>query len=164
MISARLHYWAILLCCVAAASHTQAVPGGARLNHATGSFEVKVLPQKPDNKPEEEAKLGRLSIDKVFQGDLEGTSKGEMLSLMTEVKGSGVYVAIERVTGTLQGRKGSFALHHTGLMLRNKPQLSVTVVPDSGTGELTGLTGSMKINIEGGNHTYEFDYSLPDKQ
>ena len=87
-----------------------------------------------------------------------------MLSLMTEVKGSGVYVAIERVTGTLHGRKGSFALHHTGLMLRNTPQLSVTVVPDSGTDELVGLTGSMKINIEGGKHTYEFEYALPDKK
>ena len=162
MISARSLFYALLLCCITAVSHAQ--QGGTHLNRATGSFEVKVVPQKPDNKPEEEAKLGRMSIDKVFQGGLEGTSKGEMLSLMTEVKGSGVYVAIERVTGTLHGRKGSFALHHTGLMLRNTPQLSVTVVPDSGTDELVGLTGSMKINIEGGKHTYEFEYALLDKK
>lgn len=130
-------------------------------HHAKGTFEVKIEPQKADNKPAEAAKLGRMSIDKVFAGDLIGTSQGEMLSLMTETKGSGVYVAIERVNGTLLGRQGSFVLHHTGIMARGVPQLSVSVVPDSGTGQLAGLSGTLTIQIEGGKHFYGFDYVLP---
>jgi hypothetical protein len=130
-------------------------------HHAAGTFEVKIVPQKPDNRPAETANLGRMSIDKQFQGDLAGTSQGEMLSLMTEVKGSGVYVAIERVNGTLQGKTGSFALHHTGIMTRGTPHLSVTVVPDSGTGELAGISGMLEIKIENGKHFYEFEYTLP---
>ena len=130
-------------------------------NHASGPFDVKVIPQKPDNKEAESANLGRMSLDKQFHGDLEAVSKGEMLSAMSEVKGSAGYVAMERVTGTLHGRKGSFVLQHTGTMTRGTPQLSVTVVPDSGTGELTGLSGSMNIKIEEGKHFYEFDYTLP---
>ena len=131
-------------------------------HHAAGSSDVKLAPQKPDNPQAEEAKVGRMSLDKEFHGDLEAISKGEMISLMTETKGSTVYAAIERVTGKVQGRKGSFALHHTGIMTRGEPELVIKVVPDSGSGELTGITGSMTIKIEGKNHFYEFDYSLPD--
>ena len=129
--------------------------------HASGPFDVKLAPQKPDNPQAEEAKLGRMSLDKEFHGDLEASGKGEMISLMTETQGSAVYVAIERVTGKLHGRTGSFALHHTGIMTRGEPQLTVRVVPDSGSGELTGITGSMNIKIEGKKHYYEFDYALP---
>lgn len=127
----------------------------------TGPFEVKILPQKPDNPPAEAANLGRMSIDKQFHGALEAASKGEMLSVMSEVKGSGAYVAIERVTGTLDGRSGSFVLFHHATMTRGVPELGIAVVPDSGTGELQGLTGKMNIRIEaGGKHFYEFEYAL----
>jgi hypothetical protein len=129
--------------------------------HASGTFEVKIIPQKPDNKEAESANLGRMSIDKQFYGDLEATSKGKMLSAATEVKGSAGYVAIERVSGTLHGRSGTFILQHSGTMTRNAPQMSVTVVPDSGTGELVGLAGKMTIKIADGKHFYEFDYTLP---
>ncbi|MGE0130970.1 MAG: DUF3224 domain-containing protein [Blastocatellales bacterium] len=125
--------------------------------HASGTFEVKLTPQ--DDKSED-ATLGRMTIDKQFQGDLEGVSKGQMLTAMTAVEGSGVYVAIERVSGTLHGRKGSFALYHTGVMMRGAPQLSVTVVPDSGTDQLVGLAGKMTINITDGKHSYDFEYTL----
>jgi hypothetical protein len=130
--------------------------------HAQGTFEVKLTPQKPDSQEAENAKLGRMSIDKRFSGDLEATSKGEMLSAMTEVKGSAGYVALERVSGTLHGRSGTFVLQHSGTMTRGTPELSVTVVPDSGTGQLVGLTGEMTIKIVEGKHLYEFDYKLPD--
>jgi hypothetical protein len=129
--------------------------------HASGTFEVKIIPQKPDNKEAESANLGRMSIDKQFYGDLEATSKGEMLAAATEVKGSAGYVAMERVSGTLQGRGGAFILQHSGTMTRNAPQMSVTVVPDSGTGQLVGLAGTMTIKIADGKHFYEFDYALP---
>jgi hypothetical protein len=128
--------------------------------HASGTFEVELTPQKPDNKEAESANLGRMSIDKQFHGDLEATSKGEMLSAMTDVKGSAGYVAIERVTGTLHDRSGSFVLQHSGTMTRGEPQLSVTVVPDSGTSELTGLAGTLTIRIADKQHFYEFDYTL----
>jgi hypothetical protein len=106
-----------------------------------------------------------MSIDKQFHGALEATSKGEMLSIMTEVQGSAGYVAIERATGTLEGRSGSFALQHNATMARGVPQLNIIVIPDSGTGALTGLTGSMNIKIEAdGKHFYEFEYSLPESQ
>jgi hypothetical protein len=122
--------------------------------HASGTFEVKLTPQ-------ESANIGRMSIDKQFHGDLEATSKGEMLSVMTDVKGSAGYVALERVTGTLHGRSGSFVLQHSGTMTRGEPQLSVTVVPDSGTGELTGLAGALTIKNVEKQHFYAFDYALP---
>ena len=105
--------------------------------------------------------LARMSIDKEFKGDLAATSKGEMLSAGTAVKGSAGYVAIERVIGTLAGRRGSFVLQHNGLMNRGAPHLVITVVPDSGTGELAGLSGTMAIIIADGKHSYELDYSLP---
>jgi hypothetical protein len=122
---------------------------------------VKLTPQVAEDGAD--ASLARMTIDKQFHGDLEGTSKGVMLaSSATIVKGSGGYVAMERVTGTLKGRAGSFVLQHSGTMTRGTPQLSVTVVPDSGTGQLEGITGSLTIKIDGGKHSYEFDYTLPE--
>ncbi|SRR6266446_234491 len=126
---------------------------------ASGTFEVKMTPQSPDNNSGT-ATVGRYSLDKTFSGDLEGTSKGEMLAVSTAVEGSAGYVAMEQVAGTLKGQTGGFALQHTGTMNRGAPQLSVTVVPDSGTGQLAGLTGKMEIKIAEGKHFYEFDYSL----
>ena len=121
-------------------------------NRAVGTFEVKLNPQDE----------GRMSIDKQFQGDLEGTSKGQMLMAGSEsVKGSAGYVAIERVTGTLNGRSGTFYLQHSGTMNRGAGELTVTVIPDTGTDQLTDLRGKMNIIIEGGKHSYEFDYELP---
>ena len=126
---------------------------------ATGDLQVKVTPQKPDTQIARAASLGRLTIDKRFHGELEAISKGEMLATQTEVKGSAAYVALERVTGTLKGRSGSFVLQHSGTMNRGKAASSVTVVPDSGTGELKGLTGKMNITVAAdGAHSYEFDF------
>jgi hypothetical protein len=131
------------------------------MNHASGAFDVKVTPQKPDTQIARTANLGRLSIDKQFHGDLEASAKGEMLATQTEVKGSAGYVALERVTGKLQGRAGSFVLLHSATMKRGAPEASVTVVPDSGTGELTGLTGSMRIKVApDGSHSYEFEFRI----
>ena len=127
---------------------------------ATGRFDVTLHPQ-PLADAGADATLGRLSIDKQWHGDLAGTSKGEMLSAVTAVKGSAGYVAIERVSGSLHGRSGTFVFQHTGTMTRGESQLSVTVVPDSGTGQLTGLSGQLVIKIAGSDHSYEFDYSLP---
>ena len=126
---------------------------------ARGTFQVTLAPQPADGYTDGQT-LGRLTIDKQFSGDLEGTSRGQMLTGGTTVRGSAGYVAIERVRGTLGGRRGSFVLQHSGTMSRGAPQLTVTVVPDSGTEELTGLTGSMAILIEPGVHAYEFDYAL----
>lgn len=128
--------------------------------HASGEFEVKLAPL-PTHETAEGALLARLSIDKQFRGDLDATSRGEMLSAGTATKGSAAYSAIERVSGTLAGRRGTFVLQHTGIMNRGAPTLTITVVPDSGTGELVGLTGSMSIDVEGGKHGYTFDYTLP---
>ena len=127
-----------------------------RMTIARGEFEVKMTPQPAEDK----AAVGKFSLDKKFHGDLEGTSKGEMLAIMTTVQGSAGYVAMEQVTGTLNGRSGTFALQHTGTMTRGAPQLSVTVVPDSRTGQLVGLSGQMTIKIDGGKHFYEFEYTL----
>jgi hypothetical protein len=127
--------------------------------HASGTFEVKLKPQGQDD-PGADANLSRMSIDKQFHGDLEATSKGQMLAAGTGVKGSAGYVAIERVSGTLHGKNGSFILQHSGTMTRGTPQLSVTVVPDSGTDQLAGLAGKMAINIADGRHSYEFEYTL----
>ncbi len=129
------------------------------MHHAKGTFNVTIAPQKPEDGVGDPL-IGRMSIDKQFHGDLEARSLGQMLAAMSPVKGSAGYVAIERVVGTLNGKKGSFVLQHQGTMARGVPGLSVTVVPDSGTEELVGLTGSMKINIEGGAHSYEFDYAF----
>ena len=127
---------------------------------ATGTFDVKLKPLALEDSKAAEASLARLSIDKQFHGDLEGTSKGEMLSAGTPVKGSAGYVAIELVNGKLGGRTGTFVLQHTGTMNRGTPELSVTVVPDSGTGELVGLTGKLNIIIADGKHSYDFEYAL----
>lgn len=131
--------------------------------HATGTFEVTLDPLDLNEVGEGETR-GRISINKQFHGDLQAKSIGEMLSAMTEVKGSAGYVAIERVIGSLQGRQGSFVLQHSGTMNRGQPSLSVTVVPDSGTGQLTGLSGALNIIIREGTHCYGFDYALPDPE
>jgi hypothetical protein len=132
------------------------------MNHlAKGPFEVKLTPQKPDNPQAEGSAHGRMAIAKRFHGDLEGTSQGEMLSFMTDTKGSAGYVAIEKVTGTLGGRSGTFVLQHSGTMNRGEAGLSVTVVPDSGKGDLAGLSGAMKIVIgPAGEHTYAMEYAF----
>lgn len=127
---------------------------------ATGTFDVTITPQPADGFADG-ATLGRMTIDKAFHGDLDGTSKGQMLTGMTATRGSAGYVAIERVTGTLAGKRGSFILQHTGLMVRGAPSLTITVVADSGTDELVGLTGGMTIDASGGKHAYSFDYALP---
>jgi hypothetical protein len=130
------------------------------MTRAKGTFDVKVAPL-PAYDTTEATTLGRMSLDKVYHGDLDGTAKGEMLTGMTSVKNSGAYVAVERFAGTLAGRRGTFVLHHTGIMDRGSQKLTVTVVPDSGTDQLTGLSGSLNIIIAAdGTHSYEFDYSL----
>ncbi|HEX3770266.1 MAG TPA: DUF3224 domain-containing protein [Polyangiaceae bacterium] len=129
---------------------------------AKGPFEVKITPQKADNAQAERSGHGRMSLDKQFHGDLEATSQGEMLSVMTATKGSAAYVAIEKVTGSLGERSGSFAFQHCGTMNRGEPSLTIAVVPDSGTGDLAGISGTMKIAIApDGGHTYEFEYAFP---
>ena|SRR5215813_6241393 len=122
---------------------------------ANGTFEVKLTPQTDAT-----SAIGRMTIDKQFHGDLEATSKGEMLAVSTGIAGSAGYVAIEQVKGTLHGRRGSFALQHSGIMIRGTGQLTVMVVPDSGTGELVGLAGQMSIEIGYGKHSFHFDYTL----
>ena len=126
---------------------------------ASGTFEVKLRPEPQDDESENST-LGRMSINKEFHGDLEAISKGQMLTAGTAVKGSAGYVAIELVTGTLGGRTGSFVLQHIGTMTRGAPQLAVTVVPDSGTDQLVGLSGKMTISIVDGKHLYDFEYAL----
>lgn len=141
------------------ATRTDAVQENANTMQATGTFEVKLSPL--ETYPEADTKIGRMSIDKTFAGDLIGTSQGEMLSGGSPAEGSAGYVAIERVTGVLQGRGGSFLLQHSGTMTPASQELTITVVPGSGTGELEGLAGTMSIEIEGGNHSYAFEYTLP---
>ena len=128
-------------------------------NSAAGSFVVKISPLESFNR-DEGATLGRLSIEKTFKGDLEGYGKGEMLTGGDPKSGSAGYVAMEQVAGTLHGKKGTFLLQHNGSMNRGEQALSITVVPDSGTGELTGLAGALTIKMEDGKHFYEFDYTL----
>jgi hypothetical protein len=126
---------------------------------ARGTFEVELKPETPDDE-DEGTSLGRTSMHKQFHGDLEATSRGEMLTATTSVEGSAGYVAIERVRGSLGGKVGSFVLQHHGLMTRGAPRLVVEVVPGSGSGELSGLAGRMTIRIAKGIHSYEFEYSL----
>ncbi len=144
-----------------ASNPATAQKGAPMATHASGTFDVKLIPQPPDDKAEP-SPIGRMSIDKQLHGDLEATSKGQMLAFSTDVNGSAGYVAMERVTGALHGRSGSFVLQHSATMNRGAPQLSITVVPDSGTGELVGLTGNFDIKIVDGKHFYEFQYTLPE--
>jgi hypothetical protein len=162
----RIAWLIVFLGALASAASSQSQPPAAAATqkadpvmHARGSFDVKLTPQASDDKSE--TPLGRMTIDKVFHGDLDATSHGEMLTGGTTIKNSGVYVAVERVDGTLAGRRGTFLLYHTGVMTRGKPELSITVVPDSGTGQLTGITGKLNIQIDQGKHSYDFEYTLP---
>jgi hypothetical protein len=150
-------FLAALALCSGFSGLSQVEKGVSMSAHASGPFEVKLAPQEDATEPS----INRMTIDKQFHGPLEATSKGIMLAAGTAVKGSAGYVALEVVTGTLDGHKGSFILQHTGTMARGTPQLAITVVPDSATGELTGLTGKMTIDIAGDKHTYNFDYMLP---
>jgi hypothetical protein len=129
--------------------------------NASGAFDVKINPQTDEGG---DPTIGRMTLDKQYHGPLEGTGKGQMLTGGTDVQGSGVYVAIERVNGKLDGQSGTFLLQHGGTMTRGVPQLIITVVPDSGTGELVGLAGKMMINIVEGKHFYEFEYTLAKSQ
>ena len=129
-----------------------------------GEFDVKLNPLETYATGSEGIKLGRMSLDKTFYGGLSATSKGEMLSAMTLVKGSAGYVAIEQVSGTLNEKRGSFVFQHFGIIDQGKDRLVLEVVPDSGTGELVGLIGKMEINIEGGKHFYSFDFKLKEKK
>lgn len=134
----------------------------AMTTQVRGSFEVKLAPQAAEDKADG-LMLGRLTIDKQFHGELDGRSQGQMLTGTTDVPGSAGYVAMERVTGTLKGRRGSFLLQHSGTMSKAGGfQLSVTVVPDSGSAQLVGLVGKMDIEIVDGKHFYVLEYTLPE--
>jgi len=128
------------------------------MNTAKGTFEINILPQTD----REIHLLSRMTIDKAFHGDIEATSQGQMLAAGTAVPNSAGYVAIERVEGSVHGKKGAFVLQHTATMDKGVPSLTITVVPDSGTEELTGLTGSLSITRADGKHGYEFLYGLPE--
>ena len=128
--------------------------------HATGTFVVKMSPAET-SAIGQQAGIGRMTIDKTFSGMLEGTSQGEMLTAGTEATGAGAYVALERITGTIDGHKGGFLLMHDGTMLKNSQGAwHVVIVPHSGTGELAGIAGKMTIVIEGGKHSYDLEYEL----
>ncbi len=165
LLSIRSGIWLVLACGLIA--YTQASSQtpikiqkeAAMTSHASGTFEVKLKPLPDDFS--DNSIPGRMSIDKQFHGDLEGTSKGQMLAARTKVNDSAGYVAIELVSGTIKGHKGTFVLQHSGTLTRGEQQLSITVVPDSGTDQLEGLAGRMTIKIEDGKHFYEFDYTLP---
>jgi hypothetical protein len=149
-----------LVIAVCAAAQTPNRKDSPMSHRAAGSFDVKVAPLEPYNK--DDKALGRYSLDKQFHGDIDGTSKGEMLAFGTGAPGSsGGAVAIEKVTGKLGGKSGSFVLAHRGTMDAGKPTYSIIVVPGSGTGELTGISGTMDILNEAGKHSYVFEYTLP---
>jgi hypothetical protein len=130
------------------------------MRHATGAFDVKMTSQPPEETVGD-PKIGRMAVDKRYHGDLEGSGRGQMLAVMDPAKGSGGYVALEIVEGSLAGKTGGFALQHGGLMDEGRPSLTITVVPGSGTGELAGIAGRLAIRIENGKHFYDFDYTLP---
>jgi hypothetical protein len=147
---------------MAPSSHSQSPKSSPKealvTNHATGPFDVKMIPQ--DDKTADG--VTRMLIDKQYHGDLEGTAKGQMLTGGISASKSGAYVAIEKFNGTLHGRSGSFVLHHTGIMTGGTPDLTVMVAPDSGTGQLEGITGKMTINIAAdGKHSYDLEYTIP---
>lgn len=144
------------------AASAQPPSPAATTTRAKGTFDVKLVPVPVDAKTT--LASARLTVDKVYQGDLVGSAKGEMWSVETNVKGSAGYVAIEKFGGTLRGKSGGFTLLHHGTMKAGGEfKLTIAVVPDSGTGELTGLRGSMAIVIADGKHFYEFDFTLPEK-
>lgn len=126
-------------------------------SHARGDFDVRTIPQAADGPA---SAVGRLLLDKRYHGELEATAAGQMLAVRTSVEDSAGYVAMEQVSGTLLGRTGTFALQHSGVMDRGEQELVISVVPDSGTGELEGLTGTMNIVIANGKHSYDFEFSL----
>ena len=128
--------------------------------NAQGTFEVKTAPLPPDEATAATS-IGRFSLDKVYRGDLEGVSAGEMMGAGNPATGAAGYVAIEQVTGTLQGRSGSFALQHSSSMQGGKFDMNIRVVPGSGTGELAGIAGALTIIIESGKHSYKLEYTLP---
>jgi hypothetical protein len=149
-----------LLCMGSTIAQTQTPQKDSSVTlHATGPFDVKTTAQD-DKSPDQ--LLGRYALDKQYHGDLEAIGVGQMLTAGTQVKGSGAYVAIEKVTGNLKSRTGSFVLQHMGTMTQNVPQLAITIVPDSGTGGLRGIAGKMTITIAaGGKHSYDLEYTLP---
>lgn len=130
-------------------------------HHAAGGFDVTVTPQLAEADVGDES-IGRMALSKRFHGDLQATALGQMLATRTPTQGSAAYVALDRVTGSLHGRSGSFSLQHSGTMDRGTPTLDIMIVPDSGTGELTGISGRLRIRIDEGRHFYELDYELPD--
>lgn len=129
--------------------------------HAKGTFDVTMSPQA-ELEGVGDPGIGRLALLKHYRGDLDGSGKGQMLAVGTPIDGSAGYVAMEYISATLHGRNGSFALQHAGTMHRGTPQLSITVVPDSGAGALSGISGKLEIAIANGVHSYDFEYSLPD--
>ncbi len=129
------------------------------MSEVTGEFDVKVVPVETGDD-----KMGMMTLDKRYHGELDATGQGRMLTGMTDVKGSAAYVAIERVKGRLKGAEGTFLMHHTGLMSKGSQSLDIRVVPDSGTGELAGIEGEMHIKIADGKHFYRFEYTLGSKK
>lgn len=129
------------------------------VQHARGTFTVTITPQA-HVEGVGEATISRMGLHKVFVGELQGTASGQMLAVRTATQGSAGYVAMDRLTGTLQGRRGSFNLQHSGTMTRGAPDLSVTVIPDSGTEELAGIRGTLAIDIREGEHFYHFAYTF----
>ena len=154
----------LLAAVVAAAASASAVAydGDVMSGHVSGTFDVKMATEKLDGTAVAPS-LGRMSIAKTFHGPLDATSVGAMLSSGNPASGTVAYVALETVTGTLDGRAGSFVLVHSASMNAGQQNLSITVAPGSGSGALSGLTGTMGIRIEGGKHYYDFDYTLPEK-
>jgi hypothetical protein len=138
------------------------VPASAAAERVSGAFDVSMTPAGAAER-EGRTETGRMLLDKQYFGDLAASGKGQMLTAVTDTKGSAAYVAIERVSGTLKGRKGSFVIHHTGTMSGGAQQLSIRIVPDSGTGQLEGIAGTMAIRMEGRKHFYDVDYTLPAK-
>ena len=150
---------AVLLCW--AVSPLAGQKGTGMTKHAKGAFDVKIAPLRVEN-PADDSGLGRMSIDKQYHGNLEAAAQGQMLTGMTSVKDSAVYVAVERVNGKLGGNTGTFLLQHSGVMVRGAQHLTITVVEDSGTGELAGITGKLTIEIRDGKHFYDLEYTLPE--
>ena len=147
---------------IAADTHTPTQGTPTMRSHAKGTFDVTITPQ-PAEDGVGDASIGRLGLFKQLHGDMEGTARGQMLAVRTPVDGSAGYVAMDHVEVTLDGRKGTFALQHSGTMDHGAMRLDIHVVPDSGTGELVGITGQFDITITDGKHFYEFDYTLPPK-